>query len=131
MEKAKDLNTNYLNQFKPIETDVKYICHYIDIIPNPINNLKEKIEKYKSMLEENLDGINDESDDIHSDLLKIKELFKKIKADKKEIIKGVGKSIDELDNKYSTRKADVNPLKEKIDQNIQILRSKSGIIKNE
>lgn len=131
MEEAKDLNTNYLNQFKPIETDVKYICHSIDIIPNPINNLKEKIEKYKSMLEETLDGINDESDDIHSDLLKIKELFKKIKADKKEIIKGVDKSIGEFLNKYLTRKADVNPLKEKIDQNIQILRSKSGKIKND
>ena len=131
MEEAKDLTTNYLNQFKPIESDVNYICKSIDIIPDPINILKEKVENYKSRLEETLEEINDENDDIHYELLKIKRLFKIIKSDKNKIIKEVEKSIGELDIKYKSRKDDVNPLKKKIDQNIKILRNKSGKIKND
>ena len=131
MEDAKALNNDYLNQFKPIKDDIEYVCKSIELFPDPINIIKEKVEDYKSILEETLDEINDESVDIHKELLKLKGLFRSIKKDKKDIGNKVEKKLTDLNKKYDSHKDDVNPLKEKIELKIESLKSKSDQIKND
>lgn len=125
---AGRLLTNYFNQFKPICGDIKYICESIETIPKPIDILQEKIEEYKYTIEELLDKINDENDNIHEKLLTIKDLFILIKEQKKSIIKEMEENINNLQQKYDSRRDVINPLKEEIEQNIISLRNKSKII---
>ena len=131
MEEAKDLNDNYLKQFKVVKDDVKNICKSINVIPDPINTLREKVEYYKSKFEETLDEINDESVDIHKELLKIKDLFRIIKKEKQQIVKNVERSMTDLNIEYDSHKNYVDPLKEEIELKIKSLNSKSEQIKTD
>ena len=131
IREAASLNDNYLVQFKSINEDIQYICKSIEDIPNPINDLQKKIEDYKEKLEEVLDEITDENDDVHSKLLRIKDLFRLIKRGKKSTVKEMQEGINKLKGTYDSRKDAVNPLKEKIENNIAILRTKSHVIKND
>ena len=131
LQEANNLNSHYSKEFNPIKDDILYVCNSIEIIPKPINDLKEKIGKYKVKLEDILDKITDENDSIHQELLEVKELFRKIKQNKGEIIEDMERSINISESKYEGKKEIVDPLKKEIDESIGLLRSKSDKIKEE
>ena len=130
LEEAINLNYHYLKIFKPITTEIQDICKSMEIIPNPINGLKAKMEESKSLLEIIFDRISDDNKNIHKELKSLKEIFHLSKREKKKIVEKMQKEIDLLDKRYEKEKEIVDPYKQEIGKIIRSLTSKSEEIKN-
>ena len=130
LEEAKNLNYHYLEIFKPIINEIRDICKSMEIIPNPINCLKEEMERSKSILENIFDRISEDNNNIHKELQTLKEIFHLSKREKKKIVEKMQKEIDSLDHRYKNKRGEVDPLKQEIGKIIRSLTSKSEIIKN-
>lgn len=127
---ANKLYEYYYDEFKPIKEDIKYVCNSIEIIPKPINILKDTILNLKKRFENTLETISDKKNNVHSELLDIKRLFSISKEDKKTIVNKMDEEIEKLEKKNEKKKI-VNSLKQEIVDVIKSLTEKSKLIKND
>ena len=131
IEEANKLNLHYFNVFKPILEEIKNICSSIELIPNPINKLKETIEDLKSRFENILETINDKRNNVHSEFLEIKDLFSTSKKDKHFIVEKMKKEISQLKLKNESKVIIVANIKQEMEEVIKSLIEKSELIKEE
>ena len=131
IKEADNLYLYYNKIFKPIHEEIKNVCNSIEIIPEPINNLKETILDLKYKFENILNSINDKRYNIHDEFLKIKSLFSISKENKKKIFEKTKNDINNLKIKNESKKIIVEDLKKEIQEVIRSLIEKSRIIKDE
>ena len=130
-KEADNLNLHYNKIFKPIQEEIKNVCSSIELIPEPINELKETIEDLKYKFENILNTINEKRFNIHKEFKEIKNLFSISKERKKTIVEQSKKKIDNLEIKNKSKKIIVSDLKKEIEGVIKSLIEKSQLIKDE
>ena len=132
-KESENLNKKYNVMFNDISVAVEFICINIQKIPSSLSKLQDKIEEGMSKYEETLELINDEKElnKYNKYLQKIRESIELIIIYKNQIIKKVEDDIDNLEEEYKKRRTSFISLKDKVENIIKNLETRSKAINND
>ena len=132
-KESEELNIKYNIMFRDISKAVELIFNSIKNIPESLSKLQDKIEEGMSKYEETLELINDEKElnKYNKYLQKIRESIELIIIYKNQIIKKVEDDIDNLEEEYKKRRTSFISLKDKVENIIKNLETRSKAINND